>query len=221
MNRKTKVLVFRWIKPHHLIVLMVLCMTFAIFAGYAISVSDNHVAALFPYISDAGAKPPASCVFGLLLNIGGMFAFIIIYLRHVQYETFHAREIVRLYVVNDITMFLGFCAALGALFVANFQDVNVITMHVIGALVLFVVGNIYCWLQDYLSYKADASRCILYTRYTLTVISTLMFVVTTVGSSEAGKMLAKTNLTSWDNTMHYKKDMPVSYSINSFNFCST
>ena len=214
MDRKTKVLVFRWIKPHHLITLMVLSMILSIFVGYVISVGNNHVEALFPYISDTGAKPPGSCVFGLLLNIGGMFVFIIMYLRHSQYEKFHARDNRRLHVVNDVTMFLGFTAALGALIVANFQETNVISVHILGALMTFVVGIIYCWLQNYLSYNAAASRCILYTRFALTTISTLAFITTTIGTSKASKMLAEKNLKSWDNMLNYTEDLPVS-----FNFC--
>ena len=210
MDRKTKVLVFRWIKPHHLIILMVLSMVLSIFVGYAISVGNNDVEALFPYISDTGTKPPGSCVFGLLLNIGGMFAFIIMYLRHSQYEKFHAGDNRKLYVVNDVTMFLGFIAALGTLIVANFQETNVISMHILGALMTFVIGVIYCWFQNYLSYNAAASRCILYTRFALTTISTLMFVTTIIGTSEASKMLAEKNLNSWHYMLNYTAKLPVS-----------
>lgn len=37
---------------------------------YLLSVLDGNVYVLFPYISDTGALPPESCVFGLLVNIG-------------------------------------------------------------------------------------------------------------------------------------------------------
>ena len=210
MDRKTKVLVFRWIKPHHVIILMVLSMVLSIFVGYAISVGYNHVEALFPYISDTGARPPGSCAFGLLLNIGGMFTFIIMYLRHSQYEKFHARDNRRHHVVNDVTMFLGFIAALGALIVANFQETSVISMHLLGALMTFVVGVTYCWLQNYLSYNTAASRCILYTRFALTIISTVTFVTTIIGTSKWSKMLSDKNLNSWNYTLNYTKDLPVS-----------
>lgn len=45
--------------------------------SYLIAVLNNHVGAGFPYISDTGALPPESCVFGQFLTIN---AFLSMYM---------------------------------------------------------------------------------------------------------------------------------------------
>ena len=87
MRRHTEFLLFRWLQSHHFILLMEFSAFTAFIAGYAISVGTDKVAALFPYISDTGTIPPASCVFGLFLNMAAAFGVVAIYIRHRHLES--------------------------------------------------------------------------------------------------------------------------------------
>lgn len=61
---------------HSLWIFPLLSTGFAIAAfvsGYAIAVGNKDAKAWFMYISDGGATPPESCIFGQLLNISAVF----------------------------------------------------------------------------------------------------------------------------------------------------
>ncbi|TMS37110.1 hypothetical protein L596_004111 [Steinernema carpocapsae] len=59
-----------WIFP----VLTATCALAAFFIGYAIGVSNGDEYAWLSYISDGGAIPPQSCIFGQLLNLSAVFS---------------------------------------------------------------------------------------------------------------------------------------------------
>ena len=59
-ERRTKVLLCRWLLPHHFVVAMTTSLLLSFFCGYAIAVGSDKVNALFPYISDTGTKPPGT-----------------------------------------------------------------------------------------------------------------------------------------------------------------
>ncbi|XP_052065839.1 DNA damage-regulated autophagy modulator protein 1-like isoform X2 [Mytilus californianus] len=127
-------------------------LTFTI--TYILAVTSGHVEPAFPYISDTGTKPPESCVFGQLLNIGAVLAFIIFYIRYRQIRThYEGAGRTKLLKYNTVTFVMGITAALGISLVGNFQETNVIVIHLIGALLAFVVGSIYCWIQTGMSFK--------------------------------------------------------------------
>ncbi|KAK0397559.1 hypothetical protein QR680_002171 [Steinernema hermaphroditum] len=143
----------------HVWIIPVLSSVFAIaafFAGYGIGVANNDEYPLLSYISDGGAIPPESCVFGQLLNISAMFMAITIYLRHRQFVEFyvHRNHLNSTFWSNyDFAMmFLGFIIALGISMVANFQEGAIPIAHMIGALAAFIGAVIYCWGQIALSY---------------------------------------------------------------------
>jgi len=213
MERRTHMLTHRWLKPHHAIVMMGTMMILGFVCGYAISVSNGDVEALFPYISDTGAKPPGSCVFGLLLNIGGMIAFLIIYLRHRQYEKYYALENWKLHILNDVSMFFGYCSALGALLVANFQETNVITVHIIGAFMTFIIGNIYCWIQSYLSIHSSGSisKFTIYIRFILSCLSTVFFIMLFIFTSIATERLRDSGMLDGKNKFDVMMNWKSSY----------
>lgn len=135
------------------IVLAVLVpVTFTI--TYILAVTSGHVQPAFPYISDTGTTPPESCVFGQLLNIGAVLVLIVFYIRYRQIGThFEGRNSARLLKFNSVTFVMGIAAAFGISLVGNFQETNVIVIHLIGALLAFVVGSVYCWIQTWMSYK--------------------------------------------------------------------
>ena len=122
MDRYTQCLLFRWLRPHHFIVLMVSSTLLSVILGYAISVSSTKVYFLFPYISDTGTTQPASCYFGLFLNLTSCFFVIIIFYRHGYLEQQNILKTGRLHILNDLSSFVfGLLTALGIIVAANFQ----------------------------------------------------------------------------------------------------
>lgn len=185
MRRKTEILLCRWLCPHHFILLMGVSAFLAFGCGYAISVGGGQVSAVFPYISDTGTTFPASGVFALLLNIAACFAVIAMYIRHGYNETTLVTH--RDQVVNDISAFCGMLICLGLMMVACFPWTLVLIPHLIGALLVFVVGCVYCWMQCYISYISMESwrNVKFYIRITLSIVSSLSFLLTFIFASVA------------------------------------
>lgn len=121
---------------------------------YLIAVKLGHVEADFPYISDTGTHSPESCIFGQLLNITSFLIAITVYVRfkqiHIYYGYHLSGETIPL--LNRVSLCLGLVASLGLSIVANFQETNIIVVHLIGALLCFGPGTVYIWLQVGLSY---------------------------------------------------------------------
>lgn len=210
MQRKSEYLLFRWLSPHHFILLTSIWLSLGCILAYIISVQTGHVSALFPYISDAGAEPPASCVFGFFLNISAVFTFISMYIRHGDIErVVNLPGDERLLLVNDVSMFVGCLACLGATLVACFQTTAVFKVHMVGAGMLFVLGIIYCYMQSYISYKSIVRTSALKTTFRLIIsmTATLFFIFTVIfgyiASSKSGHGIK--------DKLHWSADEPGFY----------
>ena len=213
MARKTEILLGRWLRPHFILILLVIFSMLSLVVGYGISVGVSHVPALFPYVSEIGTKLPASCVFGLLLNTAAILAFVTMYVRHGYLEKYGLLEsMVKLHMLNDVSMFIGFFSVLGIMIIANFQVKNVLSVHIIGSVMAFVLGNLYCWIQSYLSNFVISvglsSKIIFYIRVCLSLIATLLLISTSVGGYVALKE-KKDNNATFDN-LYWNFQMPVS-----------
>lgn len=187
MDRRTKCLLFRWLRPHHFVVLMASCTLLSFILGYAISVSLDKVHYLFPYISDTGTTQPASSYFGLFLNMASVFSAIVMYYRHGFLEKQNFLSTVRLHVLNDLSLLCGIISAFGIMVVANFQELSVLQLHLLGAFLTFVCGILYCWAQTYLSYviireRPSASLYTVIFRGILSFIATIGFLFTVIGA---------------------------------------
>ncbi|CAG2217616.1 DNA damage-regulated autophagy modulator protein 2-like isoform X1 [Mytilus edulis] len=179
-------------------------LTFTI--TYILAVTSGHVEPAFPYISDTGTKPPESCVFGQMLNIGAVLAFIIFYIRYRQIRThYEGAGRTKLLKYNTVTFVMGITAALGISLVGNFQETNVIVIHLIGALLAFVVGSIYCWIQTGMSFKMPdlPGNSVIVCRIR-TVISVLtfifiimLFIFPTLSNQQAPSWVNVTDNTYW------------------------
>ncbi|XP_067876108.1 modulator of macroautophagy TMEM150B isoform X2 [Heterodontus francisci] len=55
--------------------------------------------------------------------------------------------------LNIVSLVAGCLCAVGASLVGNFQTVNQIYVHLVGAFLTFFIGNLYFWLQVVLTYK--------------------------------------------------------------------
>ncbi|CAD5214151.1 unnamed protein product [Bursaphelenchus okinawaensis] len=129
----------------------ILCSIFgitALFTGYIIAVLNDHVDKWLPLISDGGAIPPESCVFGLLLNICVFFWILTCFCIHIQvlqhimyHDRFHTKHKNVLYVM----LFFAILSGIGIALVANFPLSTVRPVHSYGAMVGFLSGVIYAW----------------------------------------------------------------------------
>ena len=191
MDRRTTCLLFRFMRPHHFLTLMGFFTILSFVLGYAISVSLDKVHYLFPYISDTGTTTPASSYFGLCLNLSSVFAAISMYFRHSYLEKQpNVLSTRRLHIVNDVALFLGGLSAFGIMLVANFQETSVLLLHLVGATMTFALGNVYCWIHNYLTYvtrDAEGGRVkkIVILRVILSTFSTICFFLTMIGANMA------------------------------------
>ena len=49
--------------------------------------------------------------------------------------------------LNSVALWIGWTSALGVSLVGNFQETQIIYVHLLGALTAFGVGSLYLWLQ--------------------------------------------------------------------------
>jgi len=127
-------------------------VTFA--TTYAIAVGKDHIYAFFSYISDTGTFPPEMNVFAQMLNIAGVIMGFTAYVRYKQVEEFfRGKSTPKIEKINRIGLIFGMIAALGSSVVGNFQESNVLSVHVIGAFMAFGGGSIFLIFQSYFSFK--------------------------------------------------------------------
>ncbi|XP_070586037.1 modulator of macroautophagy TMEM150B isoform X2 [Erythrolamprus reginae] len=152
-----------------------LCSHFFRF-GMAITNGSVNVTDTFPYISTCGAYPPQSCVFGQILNLGAFLGMVICFLRYQQIRDYgcHSR-------LNLLGLILGLLCAFGASLVGNFQQYNQLEVHVIGAFLAFVIGNLYFWVQSFLTNRVrprHGGNWIGPLRFVLTICGSILFIST-------------------------------------------
>jgi len=206
----SQILLCRWLRPHHFIPLLITSALTGFISGYATSVGLGKVGAVFPYISDAATLPPASCIFGLFVNMAAVFGIGAVYYRHRHFHLYNSDATAKTHVINDIAMFFGLLSCFGMMIVACFQSNEALVPHGIGAFMVFVLGNVYCGLQIYLSFKSigvTTTRYMSAVRVTLCVVSCLTLVLTLVFMRVGlSKLRAKMNLTRVErlhwNAMH-------------------
>lgn len=173
---------------------------------YLLAVLNGHVEAGFPFISDTGANPPESCVFGQILAIGSFFTFVIIYTRyhHVKLVITSETDYSYLKKYNKLSFVVGCITCFGVSLVGNFQEQNVLAVHLIGALGAFGGLAIYDMLQTFISHKLnfalESRKSIFYFRIFLAFLSITFFVLTFVFS-----FIAAAKFTG-DNTQKWKHD---------------
>lgn len=157
---------------------------------------------VFPAVSDVGAEPPASCVFGILLSIGAVFGVVIMYIRHSYIEKKSLDNSYKIHVLNDVTFLLGVISCIGIMMVASFQWTKrgAHLPHIIGAFLVFVLGNVHCWCQSYLTYLTEQRlNRILKVRVGMNVCSATAFCLFVTFRNFAAKLEAGVK-----DVMHWK-----------------
>nr|XP_046234447.1 DNA damage-regulated autophagy modulator protein 1 [Scatophagus argus] len=121
--------------------------------SYIIAVFRHDVDVIFPYISDTGATPPESCIFGLMTFISACAGIATIYARFKFVEKLSDGAVVKR--LNKAALGLGLISCLGMCIVASFQETTVPIGHDIGALLFFVTGIVYIILQSIITHYAS------------------------------------------------------------------
>ncbi|KYB29093.1 DNA damage-regulated autophagy modulator protein 2-like Protein [Tribolium castaneum] len=139
----------------HLPIFLFLLIYLTLAVTFSIALHFKHITYILPYISDSGTYPPESCIFGLMLNFMAALICITMYVRYLQ-----VREIIKkhnfphqIQKINKISLFIGINACVGCSIVANFQETTMLSVHWIGAIMLFVSGAIYQGFQTVIYFK--------------------------------------------------------------------
>uniref|UniRef100_UPI00398E49F5 modulator of macroautophagy TMEM150B n=1 Tax=Pristiophorus japonicus TaxID=55135 RepID=UPI00398E49F5 len=116
--------------------------------GMALVNGAVNITIEFPYISICGAEPPQSCIFGQIMNIGAFLVTWVCVIRYQQVIDYGYQS-----TLNIVSLVAGCLTAVGGSLVGNFQTVNQIHVHLVGAFLSFFIGTLYFWLQVGLTYK--------------------------------------------------------------------
>ncbi|XP_070709892.1 DNA damage-regulated autophagy modulator protein 1 [Pempheris klunzingeri] len=151
--------------------------------SYLIAIFRRDVDLIFPYISDTGANPPESCIFGLMTFISACAGIATIYARYKFVEKLSEETRVVQPCLNKAALWIGMISCLGMCIVATFQETTVMIAHDIGALLFFLSGILYIILQSAISYHAypfGSSMNVCWTRLGIAIIATLAFFPTVI-----------------------------------------
>ncbi|KAG7454498.1 hypothetical protein MATL_G00260390 [Megalops atlanticus] len=143
--------------------------------SYIIALVRHDVDVIFPYISDTGADPPESGVFGVMTTVTAFTSMLTMYARYKFVQKLEEIQGFRSK-LNKCALWIGLIACLGMCIVATFQVTLVTEVHDAGALVFFVCGVLYTLLQSVISYRMHpygSSMALCHTRMVISIISVL------------------------------------------------
>ncbi|XP_069760521.1 DNA damage-regulated autophagy modulator protein 1 isoform X1 [Narcine bancroftii] len=155
-------------------ILLVSWSAVAFIVSFVIAVTSGHVVPFIPFISDTGTMVPESCVFGLMINISAFLGTVTIYIRYRILQTLNEANSTSSSRMNIAAFGCGFLACLGMCIVANFQETAVRPVHDIGALLAFVMGTFYLFVQSWISCQSRSlcdNPCEVYIRLVLSLVS--------------------------------------------------
>ncbi|XP_076015047.1 DNA damage-regulated autophagy modulator protein 1 [Genypterus blacodes] len=142
---------------------------------YLIAIFRGDVDVVFPYISDTGALPPESCVFGMMTVITACAGIATIYARYKYVEKLSEETNVVSPKLNKVAFWVGIASCLTMCIVATFQETTVTKVHDIGAVLFFFCGVLYTVLQSIISYRAYPYGSSMAVCYVRTVMATIAF----------------------------------------------
>ncbi|XP_034279114.1 modulator of macroautophagy TMEM150B isoform X1 [Pantherophis guttatus] len=154
-----------------------ICGFWVVFA-MAVTNGSVNITEAFPYISTCGASPPQSCVFGQILNLGAFLGMVVCFIKYKQVRDYGYQSRLNLF-----GLILGLLCAFGASLVGNFQQYNELQVHVTGAFLAFVIGNIYFWVQTLLTKQVKprhGGAWIVPLRFFLSLSGSILFISTVV-----------------------------------------
>jgi len=169
---------------------------------YTLSVSLGHAELDWPYISDTATRPPESCIFSQLVNIGALFVAITFYIRYKQVSEYcNSYQLPRqLRTINYASLWVGWGGALGLSILANFQETEVWSVHIIGLYLCFGLGMIWIWscvVTSYGLHPLTTTHFMLVVRTLLAVVNTSAFILMMVAAQVARYYYHGTDPTKW------------------------
>ncbi|KAM6895670.1 DNA damage-regulated autophagy modulator protein 1 [Xenentodon cancila] len=152
--------------------------------SYLIALFRHDVDVIFPYISDTGANPPESCIFGLMTFISACAGTATIYARYKYVGKLGEDSRVTVNsCLNKTALWFGMTSCVGMCIVATFQETTVTLVHDLGALMFFISGVLYIILQSAISFQAypfGSSLSVCRARLAIGVIATAAFFPTVI-----------------------------------------
>ncbi|CAG2103742.1 unnamed protein product, partial [Medioppia subpectinata] len=193
-----------WENLHYvpLAVFVLLPSTFII--TYIIAITLGHVEVELPYISDTGTHVPESSIFAQLLNFCAFLVGLTIYIRYKQIEQYYrdnlSVESTKIFCRNRIALICGLTSSIGLSMVANFRELELFKIHMVGATMSFGFGAVYCWLQTIMSFRMVPlvnTRLMAQFRLFLATLMSCTFTVSCVCGPWAMKYFHGKDPTNW------------------------
>ncbi|CAL8242086.1 unnamed protein product [Merluccius merluccius] len=173
--------------------------------SYIIAIYRNDVDVIFPYISDTGAQPPESCIFGFMTSVTAFLALVTMYVRYKFVQRLN-EDLRRVHhTLNACAFGLGMISCVGMCVVATFQETTLTVVHDTGALLFFGTGMFYAILQSAISYKINlyrSSLCMCHTRTAIATITLLAVLVSIVCGTYVKRTKLHRKPTDQDYTFH-------------------
>lgn len=130
---------------------------------------------------------PESNFFAQSLNMVAALVAVVIYIRFKQVEQYYRDDLTtqssKIFRINRFALAFGLMSALGLSVVANFREIELFKIHLVGAIMAFGCGAIYCWLQTVLSFYMEPlvnTIRMAYWRMFLSVMISVTFLTTCV-----------------------------------------
>lgn len=148
---------------------------------------------------------PESCIFSQLLNIASTLIALTIAVRYKQVEQQCRDSLIpdanRVFALNKWSFFVGLASVIGLSIVANFQELQLFTVHMIGAFSTFGFGLIYCATQTRLSYYmypiVESGLYLARCRLALTVLLAITFVTSSTFGPVSMEYFHGSDTTNW------------------------
>jgi len=157
-----------------------------------------------PYISDTGTHVPESSIFAQMLNFCAFLVGLTIYVRYKQIEQYYrdnlSPESTKIFCRNRIALICGLTSAIGLSMVANFRELELFKIHMVGATMAFGFGTVYCWLQTIMSFKMHPlvnTQLMAGFRLFLTILMTGTFATSCICGPLAMKYFHGKDPTNW------------------------
>jgi len=170
---------------------------------YTLSVSLGHAELDWPYISDTATRPPESCIFSQLVNLGALLVAITFYIRYKQVSEYcNSYQLSRrLRKLNYVSLWIGWGGALGLSIVANFQETEVWTVHIIGLYLCFGLGMLWMWccvVTSFHLHPLTTSKFMLVVRSFLALVNSCAFLLMMIAAEVAKYYYHGSDPTKWD-----------------------
>ncbi|XP_054155408.1 DNA damage-regulated autophagy modulator protein 2-like [Oppia nitens] len=193
-----------WTNLHYIPLAVFVLLPTTFITTYIIAILLGHVEVELPYISDTGTHVPESSLFAQLLNFCAFLVGVTIYVRYKQIEQYYrdnlTPESTKIFCRNRIAFICGLISSVGLSMVANFRELELFKIHMVGATLAFGFGAIYCWLQTIMSYAMHPlvnSRQMAHFRLALSSLMTCTFTVSCVCGPWAMRYFHGKDPTNW------------------------